>query len=67
MKKLLLLFSTLSVLSDRFELTSGMKRNERVFPCFPGNLPSITADPDWPLPHVAFQKPYVQYGVRPGP
>ena len=50
MKKLasslpLLLLCSLSVLSDRFELTCGMKRKGvKEIPCFPGNLPSVTQE-----------------------
>jgi len=51
MKKLasslpLLLLCSLSVLSDRFELTCGMKRKGvKEIPCFPGNLPSVKNAP----------------------
>ena len=50
MKKLasslpLLLLCSLSVLSDRFELTCGMKRKGvKEIPGFPGNLPSVTQE-----------------------
>ena len=51
MKKLatslpLLLLCSLSVLSDRFELTCGMKRKGvKEIPCFPGNLPTVKNAP----------------------
>ena len=54
----LLLLCSLSVLSDRFELTCGMKRKGvKEIPCFPGNLPSIPRV--WPFAVCFFFFPWL--------